>query len=62
VFPEETLKEWLITLGFSLDKKKTNVYTVLKRMILHNVPTPKEVNMLETVLQQTIRKLKNKKD
>jgi tRNA/rRNA methyltransferase len=62
IFPEETLKTWLTELGMSLDKRRINAYTVLKRMILHNVPTPKELNMLETVLQQNIRKLRELKD
>lgn len=59
IFPAETLKTWLLEMGFNLDKPKMNVYSVLKRMILHNVPTSKELFILETVLQQSIRKLKD---
>jgi tRNA/rRNA methyltransferase len=58
VFPEVTLQTWLTEMGFDLSKPKTNVYSVLKRMLLHNVPTQKELVILETVLQQSIRKLK----
>ena len=58
VFPEKTLHTWLTEMGFDLSKKKINTYTVLKRMLLHNVPTPKELRMLEIVLQQGIRKLR----
>ncbi len=57
VFPEETLKRWLLEMGFDLSARKMNVYTVLKRMLLQNTPTPKEYLMLETVLQQSLRKL-----
>lgn len=59
IFPENTLKDWLTSLGYDLSKPKTNVYTTLKRMLLHNVPTQKELIALETVLQQAIRKMKH---
>lgn len=58
VFPDETLRLWLVEMGYDLSKPKVNVYTTLKRMLLHNVPTPKELLTLETVLQQSLRKLK----
>lgn len=58
VFPEKTLQTWLLEMGFDLSKPKTNVYSVLKRMLLHNAPTQKELVILETVLQQSLRKLK----
>lgn len=58
VFPEKTLFEWLEQMGFDLSKKKTNAYTVLKRMLLQNTPTEKELKILEIVLQQSIRKLR----
>lgn len=57
VFPEESLRLWLQEMGFDLSARKMNVYTVLKRMLLQNTPTPKEYQMLETVLQQSLRKL-----
>lgn len=55
--PDQTLKTWLTEMGFDLSKKKMNVYTVLRRMLLQNTPTKKELVILETVLQQSIRKL-----
>lgn len=58
VFPEEILKTWLIEMGFDLSKPKVNVYTTFKRMLLHNVPTPKELRVLDIVLQQSVRKLR----
>jgi tRNA/rRNA methyltransferase len=56
--PDKTLKEWLLEMGFDLSKKRINVYTVLRRMLLQNTPTKKELVVLETVLQQSIRKLR----
>jgi tRNA/rRNA methyltransferase len=58
VFPEQTLKNWLLEMGYDLSKPKINAYTTLRRMMLHNVPTPKELIALETALQQSIRKMK----
>lgn len=57
VFPDQSLKRWLEAMGFDLRARRINVYTVLKRMLLQNTPTPKEYSILETVLQQSIRKL-----
>jgi tRNA/rRNA methyltransferase len=57
IFPEESLQTWLSEMGFDLEKP-VNAYSVLKRMLLHNVPTAKELSMLETILQQSIRKLR----
>ncbi len=57
-FLENTLKVWLEEMGFNLDARRVNVYTILKRMLLQNTPTPKEIKILETVLQQSIRKLR----
>lgn len=55
--PDQTLRTWLTEMGFDLSKEKMNVYTVLRRMLLQNTPTKKELVILETVLQQSIRKL-----
>lgn len=57
--PNQTLKTWLEEMGFDLTRqRKINVYTVLRRMLLQNTPTKKELVVLETVLQQSIRKLR----
>ena len=58
IFPEETLRIWLEEMKFDLSKKKINAYTVLKRMLLQNTPTTKELRVLEIILQQSIRKLR----
>jgi tRNA/rRNA methyltransferase len=62
LLPDNTLRTWLETLGFDLSKKRINVYTILRRMFLHNVPTSQELRILETVLQQNIRRLKEAKN
>ncbi|MGE0631077.1 MAG: TrmH family RNA methyltransferase [Pseudobdellovibrionaceae bacterium] len=59
-FPDKTLKDWITVLGFDLGNRKINAYSVLKRMMLSQTPTPQEINVFEAVVQQTIRKLKEK--
>lgn len=60
--PEESLRVWLEEMGFDLSKRKMNVFLVLRRMLLQNTPTKKELVILETVLQQSIRKLREWKE
>ncbi len=62
IFPDETIKEWLTEMGINLSKKKTNIFTVLRRMLLQNAPTEKEFRMLEIVLQQSTRKMREVKN
>ena len=59
---EKTLFTWLSEMGFDLSKPRINAYTVLRRMLLQNTPTQKELVILETVLQQSIRKLREWKE
>ncbi len=62
-FPEETLRKWLEALNVDIEThERVNAYTVIKRLMLKGIPNPKELRMLETVLQQTIRKLKERAD
>lgn len=58
VFPEESLKTWLTEMGLDISSRKMNAYTVLRRMLLQNIPNKKELNMLEIVLRQSTRKLR----
>lgn len=57
-FPEEALKSWLSEMGFDVSNRKISAFSVMRRMLLQNAPTKKELNILEIVLQQSIRKLK----
>lgn len=59
-FPEDVLKEWLTTLGFKLDDRDRSAYTVLKRILLQRLVSGKELRVLEAIVQQTVRKLKNR--
>lgn len=61
VFPDETLKSWLQEMNFDLSKKKINIFTTLRRMMLRNTPTAKEFRVLEIALQQSIRRMKESK-
>lgn len=61
LFPDETIRRWISTLGFNIEEKKINAYTTFRRMLLHNVPTEKELGVFEAVLQQNIRKLEQLK-
>ncbi|MFN8944500.1 MAG: TrmH family RNA methyltransferase [Pseudobdellovibrionaceae bacterium] len=60
IFPDETLRKWLLTMRYDLSKKKINVYTVIRRMILANAPTQKELRILESVWRQSIRRMSEK--
>lgn len=57
-FPEETVRLWLQTLGFDVDRNGMSVLTVLRRLLLHSVPSEKEIRSLEVVLHQSIRKMR----
>lgn len=60
-FPDQTLKKWLETLHIDLEEhQRINAYTVLRKLVLKSFPTHKELRVLETVLQQSIRKLTGK--
>ncbi|MBC7741023.1 MAG: RNA methyltransferase [Bdellovibrionaceae bacterium] len=59
IFPDETLKRWLEEMNIDLSKRKTNIFTVLRRMLLQNAPSEKEFRMLEIVLQQSIRRMRS---
>jgi len=57
-FPEKVLKSWIEEMGFDITNRKVNAFSVLRRMLLQNVPAEKELRMLETVLNQGLRKLR----
>ncbi len=61
-FPDKALRNWLVALGFAIDRGKINAYTVMKRILLQNAPNSKELRILEVVIQQSARKLNELKD
>lgn len=62
IFPDETLKQWLLEMNMDLSKRRINVFTVLRRMLLQNAPSEKEFRMLEIVLQQSLRRMREGKE
>ncbi|OQW50385.1 MAG: hypothetical protein A4S09_00910 [Proteobacteria bacterium SG_bin7] len=55
-FPNLALRKWLEVLGYDLSGQ-TNAYSVLRQLFQTTIPTPKQLVVLEKVLQQNIRKL-----
>lgn len=59
-FPDDLIKEWITAMGFDVSARKASAFLTLRRLFLHNRPTNHELHVLEAVLQQNIRKLKEK--
>jgi TrmH family RNA methyltransferase len=59
-FPEKSLKDWLEVLGFELGDRRSDAYQVIKRILLKNIATAKELRVLAAVVNQTVRKLTGK--
>ncbi len=57
-YPSETIRQWLETLGFDLSARRVNIEKTLNRIFLSRCPTPEELRTIDSVLQQTIRKLR----
>lgn len=60
LFPQKSIHDWLDALGFKLDNRYVNAEKTLSRILLENEPTYDELKVLEAILQQNIRKLKEK--
>ncbi len=60
-FPQKTIHDWLEVLGFKLENRYVNAEKTLSRILLENEPTYEELKVLESILQQNIRKLREKK-
>ena len=58
-FPDGLIREWLTAMGFNIQARKSSAYLTLKRLFLQNLPTKHEIQVLEAILQQNIRKLKS---
>ena len=54
---EFALSRWLTAMGLQDGERRVSAHKVLKRLLLHHVPTTKELRILEIVLQQSYRKL-----
>lgn len=55
---ESALREFVLQLGFKIDHRRVNAYSILRRVLLTHVPTAKELEILKVVFIQAARKLK----
>ncbi|MEI7973557.1 MAG: TrmH family RNA methyltransferase [Bdellovibrio sp.] len=53
----ESIKLWLDALGMNFDDRRVSAAQILRRLLLHHIPTAKELRVLQTALRQTHRKL-----
>ncbi len=57
--PSPSLRLWLETLNFDLNSQpRWNMLTMLKQLILRASPTNEELDKLDSLIQQTVRKIK----
>lgn len=61
-FPDEQIKDWLEAMGFDVAARKASAYLTLRRLFLQNRPTQHELQVLEAVLRQNIRKLRERNE
>ncbi len=59
-FPDQQIKDWLEAMGFDVEARKSSAYLTLRRLFLQNRPTQHELQVLESVLRQNIRKLQER--
>jgi tRNA C32,U32 (ribose-2'-O)-methylase TrmJ len=55
---EQNLQEMILQLGFDLDDKSINAYTVLRKCFLKSTPTEREAELFGNVAGQVTRKIK----
>ncbi len=56
-FPDQLIRQWLTAMGFDIRARRSSAYLTLRRLLLQNRPSRHEVHVLESILQQNIRKL-----
>ncbi|MBY0314272.1 MAG: hypothetical protein K2Q26_02045 [Bdellovibrionales bacterium] len=62
-FPDQSLRRWIEALNIDISThNRVNAYTILKKLLLKGVPNQKELRILEKVMQQTVRKLRDRSD
>lgn len=59
-FPDQLIKDWISSMGFDVQARRASAYLTLRRLFLQNRPTEHELHVLESILQQNIRKLKDR--
>lgn len=58
-FPDQLIKRWLEAMGFDVQARRASAYLTLRRLFLQNRPTQHEIQVLEAILNQNIRKLES---
>ena len=58
--PDDALKKWLLELQFDLSRKNWNAYHSLRQMIMKAAPTEREMELFNSVVEQTVRRLRNR--
>ncbi|MGE0527687.1 MAG: TrmH family RNA methyltransferase [Bdellovibrionales bacterium] len=61
-FPDQLIKDWLVAMGFDVRARRSSAYLTLRRLFLQNRPTRHEIQVLESILQQNIRKLQESRE
>lgn len=57
-YPTDSISEWLQLLGFNLTSPRINIEKTLNRIFLSSFPSDDELRVLDSVLQQTNRRLR----
>lgn len=53
--PDELMRQWLESLNFDLSTKNWNAFFAMRQMIMKSSPNEREMELLSSVLQQTVR-------
>ena len=56
-FPDPTIRRFIEAIGFDINARKSSAYLTLKKLLLENDPSDRELRVLEAILQQAVRKL-----
>ena len=56
-YPAATIHRWLEALGFDLGAPRVTIEKTLNRILLSRAPSEDELRIVDSVLQQTVRKL-----
>ena len=57
-FPDDLIRDWLTAMGFDIQARKSSAYLTLRRLFMMQQPTKHEYQVLEAILQQNVRKLR----
>lgn len=58
---DEPLRLWLDTLNFDLSKKNWNAFFAMRKMLMKAAPTESEARLFESIVNQTVHRLGEKK-